>query len=66
MSRGKPQDRVTSAFSEGLRSCSKEVQHYGLCLKATLPEVEKGICEREFQQLKACWVKACRASLARK
>lgn len=67
--RGKPADRITAAFSEGLRACSAEVsragqpcfsprpsprgsaetgtllscllqvQQYGLCLKATLPDV---------------------------
>lgn len=76
-----------------------QVQQYGLCLKATLPEVrrnalplplpaacrlhasglpaaaapeahplsamqvEKGVCELEFQQLRACWLRAFRASL---
>ncbi|KAL4439823.1 hypothetical protein ABPG75_002824 [Micractinium tetrahymenae] len=59
----RPAERFTSAFSEGLRACNKEVQQYGLCLKATLPEVEKGVCEQEFQQLRTCWLRAFRASL---
>jgi hypothetical protein len=62
---GRPAERITAAFSEGLRACGAEVQQYGLCLKATLPEVEKGVCEREFQKLRACWARAFRAALAR-
>jgi hypothetical protein len=26
-------------------------------------QIEKGFCEREFQQLRACWFKAFRAAI---
>ena len=28
-------------------------------------QIEKGVCEREFQQLRTCWARAFRAALAR-
>ena len=35
-----------------------------MCLPAYV-QVEKGACEREFQQLRACWLKAFRSALRR-
>ncbi|EFN51131.1 hypothetical protein CHLNCDRAFT_141329 [Chlorella variabilis] len=60
------QDGRAGAGEEGVPPAVPRVQQYGLCLKATLPEVEKGLCEREFQQLRACWLKAFRAALRSK
>ncbi|KAL4527156.1 hypothetical protein Ndes2526B_g09133 [Nannochloris sp. 'desiccata'] len=58
-------ERFTKAFTESLKACSKEVHLYGNCIKNALPEVDKGVCEREFGVLKACWRVALRASLAK-
>lgn len=85
----------SAGFTEPHALAGLQVQQYGICLKATLPEVsggdggacsgkapgsgsppgrlahhlcrqlqvEKGVCEREFQQLRACWFKSFRAAL---
>ena len=34
-----------------------------LCLPGS--QVEKGACEREFQQLRTCWLKVFRSALRR-
>lgn len=48
------------AAAQLLASCCK------LCIPDTFAvQVEKGVCEREFQQLRACWARAFRAALAR-
>lgn len=63
--RGRPSQRTSNAIQSGLAVCSTEAQHYGACIRAVLPDVDKGVCEREFQALKACMRKALRAALAK-
>lgn len=56
----------THAFREGLVRCRAQAQAYGACVRAALPAVEKGACEREFAALRACFFAAVRCtSLAR-
>jgi len=48
----------TDAFREGLKRCNPQAQAYGACLKAMLPDVEKGGCEPQFAALKTCFFSA--------
>jgi hypothetical protein len=49
-----------ASFKEGLVHCRAQVAAYGSCLKATLPGVEKGACEREFVALRTCFFASVR------
>ncbi|KAL6785400.1 hypothetical protein ACKKBG_A00095 [Auxenochlorella protothecoides x Auxenochlorella symbiontica] len=62
---GLARDRFPAAISAGLLSCSKEAAVYGGCIKTLLPEVERGVCDREFQILKSCMRAALRHALAK-
>lgn len=58
--------RYLAAFSAGLKDCSRQVEAYGSCIRQVLPEVERGVCETEFQALSRCFYPAVRKHLAAK
>ena len=55
--------RFSKSVSASLTRCAPEVGAYGGCIKAGMPDVQKGMCEAEFGALKKCFRKALRESL---
>jgi hypothetical protein len=52
------------AYAKTMASCPMEISGYGRCVIAKRDSLEKGSCQREFQQLLKCFEKvsllACR------
>ncbi|KAF5842284.1 hypothetical protein DUNSADRAFT_7937 [Dunaliella salina] len=44
-----------AAFSRAMTACSSKASAYGACVKARIPEVEKGMCSQEFEAFKQCF-----------
>lgn len=52
---GKARDlQPVLTFGKAAGSCSQEGRVYGACILAQSENVEKGMCEREFQMFKEC------------
>jgi len=58
-------DRFTKAFVAGLAECRAQGSAYGQCVKAHLPDIEKGACEKEFVALERCFTASLRKQLAK-
>ncbi len=61
---------VATSFSksvlESLTRCSSEVGLYGACIKAGLPDIQKGQCEKQFLTMKRCFRAELKQSLRKK
>ncbi len=59
--------QVATSFSKSVLSsltrCSSEVGLYGACIKQGLPDIQKGMCEKQFLTLKKCFRSALKLSL---
>eukprot|EP00873_Tetraselmis_striata_P022034 jgi/Tetstr1/442298/TSEL_030439.t1 len=60
-----PSERFLRAFSAGLAECRKQGNAYGLCVKAHLPDIQKGACEAEFRAMEQCFTASMRRQLAK-
>ncbi|KAG0228453.1 hypothetical protein BGW42_002199 [Actinomortierella wolfii] len=49
----KPKQTIAS-FSKSIASCAKPAAAYGTCISATMNDVTKGVCEKEFLAFKEC------------
>ena len=48
---------------QSLTKCSSEVGLYGACIKQGLPDIQRGMCEKQFLALKKCFRAELRQSL---
>jgi len=59
--------KVANGFSKSvlasLTTCSPEVATYGACIKQGLPDIQRGMCEKQFLALKKCFRKELRESM---
>lgn len=44
---------------------AKQVAAYGSCVQRALPDVSRGSCQREFQDLRECFFKSYREAVRR-
>jgi len=51
----KASESSLTAFSRAMAACSSKASVYGACVKAHIPEVEKGMCSQEFEAFKQCF-----------
>ncbi|KAF9305537.1 hypothetical protein BGZ74_009789 [Mortierella antarctica] len=49
----KPKQTV-AAFSKSIAACASTATAYGACISATMNDVHKGVCEKEFLAFKDC------------
>ncbi len=49
-----PATTFDAHFSGVLVDCKAEVAAYGACMSSKLGALDKGVCAKEFQALKAC------------
>ncbi|KAL6752567.1 hypothetical protein V8C86DRAFT_2718268 [Haematococcus lacustris] len=49
-------------YGASLTTCAEQAAAYGACLKASLPEVERGMCAKEFAALRQCFAAAAKAA----
>ncbi|KAF9161659.1 hypothetical protein BGX26_001321 [Mortierella sp. AD094] len=54
--------RTVAAFSASIATCAPTATAYGACISATMNDVHKGVCEKEFIAFKEC----VQASMKRK
>ena len=59
--------KAANSFSKSvlasMTTCSLEVATYGACIKQGLPDIQRGMCEKQFMALKKCFRKEFRESL---
>lgn len=55
-----PERRQLAKLSAGFAACSPEVKGYGQCIAANAANIERGVCEREYQLLYKCLRQAVR------
>ncbi|PWN52380.1 hypothetical protein IE53DRAFT_385170 [Violaceomyces palustris] len=46
--------KPVQTFARGAASCSAQAKVYGACIVAQYENVEKDMCQREFQAFKLC------------
>ncbi|KAK3816404.1 MAG: hypothetical protein J3Q66DRAFT_342416 [Benniella sp.] len=46
--------RTVAAFSTSIAACAPSATAYGACISATMNDVHKGVCEKEFLAFKEC------------
>lgn len=51
------QRKGPSVLNRVLLNCSFQAKEYGRCIAGKVPEIEQGMCSKEFQALKACMQK---------
>ena len=50
-----PTTRLSTVFAGMTSSCPKEIAMYGRCVVFNAEALNKGICEKDFQDLKHCF-----------
>ncbi|KAL0906889.1 hypothetical protein M5K25_025419 [Dendrobium thyrsiflorum] len=48
------QRKNPSVLNRVLLNCSSQAKEYGRCIAGKVPEIEQGMCSKEFLALKAC------------
>lgn len=56
----KPTRQKMAVFARSLGSCSKQATVYGRCVASKVEDVQKGLCQMEFNAFKECVQKAVR------
>jgi len=60
-----PERRQLARLSASFAACPAEVTGYGQCIASNASNIERGVCEREYQALYKCLRQAWRASRGR-
>ena len=50
-----PPTRLSQVFADMSSACPREIAAYGRCVLLNAEALSRGLCEREFQDLKGCF-----------
>ncbi|KAG2445916.1 hypothetical protein HXX76_000519 [Chlamydomonas incerta] len=58
-------EQTAARIGRAFAACSAKAELYGACIKKLVPEVDVGVCSKEFQELKTCFTRAMRSGSGR-